>query len=146
MNDWQPIETAPKEGVKFLATNGILLGVGSHTRIVEDDTLLCTAKWKAFYDDVRAPFEVPFTKNGTFPHGFDYLENRRAADEAWDKVKENAPPFERIPNPRAGQVQEWYQALAFHAFDGKSATCDYEGPISFTPTHWMPMPVSLSAP
>lgn len=141
---WQPINTAPQDGTKFLATDGKLLGIGYHYREVEPDTTLCTKKWNAYYAEIHAPFRVPFTPNGLFPEGFNYLENCRLEAEAWDRVKDAAPPFERVPNPKAGQVKEWDYASAFYAFDGESATQDYDGPIGFTPTHWMPLPEPLA--
>lgn len=140
MTQWQPIETAPKDGTKFLATDGNLLGVGYHHKEVEPETVLNIEKWKAYYGKVREPFKVPFTTNGLFPEGFDYLENCRLSDDAWEKAKAEAPPFEHLPNPKAGEVREWDYAHAFHSFDGKTAVDDYDGPVGFKPTHWMPLP------
>lgn len=31
-------------------------------------------------------------------------------------------------------------ADAFHSYDGKTPVSDYDGPVEFKPTHWMPLP------
>lgn len=140
MNEWQPIETAPKDGSEFFATDGVLLGVGRHHRDVAPDTIQDWSEWRAFYAEVHAPFGVTFTANGLFPPGFDYLENCRLESEAWEAAKGNAPPIRDIPNPVAGEVKEWDYAFAFYAFDGTSEVETYDGPVGFCPTHWMPLP------
>lgn len=142
MTDWQAIETAPKDGTYFLATDGKLLGVGYHHISVEPETVLCVDKWRAYYDEVHKPFRFEFTANGLFPEGLNYLENSRRESEAWEQAKGAAPPFEQVPNPKAGEVTEWDYAQAFYSYDG-SETQDHDGPLGFTPTHWMPM---LEAP
>lgn len=140
MEKWQPIKTAPKDGRRFLATDGKLLGVGSYTRHVEPETVLCTEAWTKFRRETLSPFEVKFTASGTFEPGFDYLENCRLSAEAWEAAKESAPRFEQIPNPKAGEVSENYTSEAFYAFDGKSETHDHDGPVFFEPNYWMALP------
>lgn len=146
MTEWKPIETAPKDGSEFLATNGVLLGVGYHHRHVEPPTVRCWRRWRAYYDQIRAPFRVQFTANGLFPEGFDYLDNSRRENEALEAAKGSAPKIDEVPNPKAGQVEEWDHASAFYAFDGESETVDYDGPVGFKPTHWVPIPSPLHHP
>lgn len=129
MSNWQTIETAPKDK-DFFATNGKLLGIGNYFRHVEPDTILCTKKWNAYRDEVRKPFQ--------FKRGISYQERYRLEEEAWEKAKDKAPPFEDIPNPKAGEVKEWHYAEAFFAYDN-SETHDYDGPKTFEPTHWSPI-------
>ena len=137
---WRPFENAPKDGAELWAPDGVLLGVGKHHIDVEPETKLCTKKWKAFCEEVEKPFKVTFTAQGLFPEGFDYLENCRRKAAAWDAAKGRAPKFEYVPNPEAGKVTEYDSAYAVYAYDGKSDVQDYEGPVFFTPTHWMPLP------
>lgn len=39
MSEWQKIETAPKDGTEFLATDGVLLGVGKVGYYTESETV-----------------------------------------------------------------------------------------------------------
>lgn len=135
--EWRPIESAPKEG-DFLATNGVLLGVGSYYRREEPETTHDWDVWHEAYHAAQAPFgEIPWTPNGTLPENFDFLGWCKKRSEAVAAAK---LPLPVIPNPKAGKVSEWYYASAFHAFGGAAETHDYDGPIGFEPTHWMPLP------
>lgn len=138
---WQPIETAPKDkDVEFLATDGVLLGVGSFYRHVEPNEISDWDTWRGYRERVLAACgDIPWTANGTWPASFDYLEWNRKRDAAWEAAKDDAP-LPTIPNPKAGEVREWYYASAFHAFNGEAETHDYDGPVGFKPTHWMPLP------
>jgi hypothetical protein len=48
--------------------------------------------------------------------------------------------IEMIPNPDAGKRVEWWQFYGCSAFTFNFATFDYDGPVYFEPTHWMPLP------
>lgn len=115
---WLDIATAPKDG-EFLATDGVFLGVGSFYRRVEPAVLQDWKRWRRDREALGPLSRVSF-------------EDRH---EAVKRI-----PLHDIPNPKAGQVEEWYYAHAFYAFDGDTATHGYEGPVGFAPTLWMPMP------
>lgn len=136
---WQPIETAPRE-CEFLATDGTLLGVGSHYRRVEPAEVTDTSAWSAFYEKVHAPFRPQFDERGNLPVGFSLQANFKAERAAWEAAKDRAPPHAKVPNPKAGEVEEWFYAHAFLSFDCEAETCDCDGPAFFRPSYWMPLP------
>lgn len=142
---WQLIDTAPRDGSDFLATNCDLIGVGAFFRNVENDTVDDWTEWREFRDTVKAPFEFSFTADGLFPEGFDFLENRRLESKAWEEASKNAPAIGSKPNPKAGEVTEWFYASAFDAESYPGKALNYDGPIGFEPTHWQPLPTPPAA-
>ena len=105
--EWQPIETAPKDGTVVLLANWEHLAAGYRDFRIELDW-----KYLGYDEGVVGPFG-----------------------------KQIGPRFsERVPNPDAGKRHEWWSIIGCTAFLGDTPTCDFDGSLSFSPTHWMPLP------
>jgi hypothetical protein len=100
--NWQPIESAPRDGTAFLATDDVLLGVGSHWTHTEDD-------WKFLgYDEgVRYPEgglkigprfteRVPNPKAGEITSGW-RAEAFHAFDGKTETINEDGAPRSFTP-------------------------------------------------
>lgn len=143
MSEWQPIESAPKEGV-FMVTDGVLLGTGSFYRRVEPETKIDYERWRKDCAAWEAAHPKPDFYSAAWtpadPHASTAFQNSVEWGEADRAAMSKVVRMRTIPNPKAGQVNEGYYASAFHAFDGKTETEDHDGPVGFEPTHWMPLP------
>jgi hypothetical protein len=47
---------------------------------------------------------------------------------------------EYVPNPEVGKRTEFFHAHGCSAFSAETDVSDWDGPIDFEPTHWMPLP------
>lgn len=47
---------------------------------------------------------------------------------------------EYVPNPDAGKRHEFFFPHGCSAFSDETSVSDYDGPLFFEPTHWMPLP------
>lgn len=138
MSEWQTMDSAPRDG-DFWAANSEFMGVGSFYRHVEPATLFDMDAFTAFREEVMRPAgEIPWSRHGTLGDGFDYMEWNRQREALWESRKHKRTDFNK-PNPKAGEVREWFYALACFSFTG-AETGDREGQVGFTPTHWMPLP------
>jgi hypothetical protein len=114
MSEWQPIETAPKDGTRVLITDG---------------TLMTAAKWWYYEEPATTSLGYGDPKTGV-PEG------------GWPKHPGHIWSMDDVPNPSAGKRRwSWYQdnPIAFSEDDGVGP--DYDGHFDdLKPTHWMPLP------
>jgi hypothetical protein len=116
MSDWQPIETAPKDGTRILIANR---------------THFTAAYWHTHEEPAMTLLGFGDPKD-RIPAGGFHL------DRKWS--------VEQVPNPKAGQRTYWWSQdnpVAFNGDDELGPDCDgvFE---SFEPTHWQPLPLPPS--
>ena len=114
MSDWQPIESAPRDGTSVL---------------IADARCFTRAYW-TFRE------EPPTTSLG-------YGDPATGIPEGgWPNHKRQTWSITQVPNPKAGRrTYFWLQdnPIAFAEDDIQAP--DYDGCFeSITPTHWMPLP------
>jgi hypothetical protein len=112
--EWQPIETAPKDGTNIIVTDG---------------KLFTRAYW-TFYEEPKKTslgYGDPATKK---PEG------------GWPRYPGHAWSTEQVPNPRAGERRYYWSIDNPVSFlDADAVAPDYDGRFEdIQPTHWMPLP------
>jgi hypothetical protein len=112
--EWQPIETAPKDGTQIIITDG-----RHFTR----------ARWW-FYEEPQKTslgYGDPVTK---IPEG------------GWPKHPNHMWSIEQVANPEAGKRSySWYQDNPVAFLDDDSVGADHDGNFDkIEPTHWQPLP------